>query len=158
MPTKWPGPMYEVRATFRAPLEFVYRWCTDYTPQDARFEGEEYQRRILRRTSHEVIYEDLADSGKGWFWSHHVVRLFPPNRWHSESVGSHRLYALDYRLTELPGHRTQLTLRARRRPYGVGEKNPAKPQWERSVAMSWKKFGRVLERDYRKASAKRARR
>ncbi len=150
MPRKWPGPSYEVRATFKAPLEFVYRWCTDYTPQDARLEGEKYTRRILRRTPREVIYEDLEETKQGWFWSRHVVRLLPPNRWHSDSVGSHRAYALDYRLTELPGNRTQLILKARRRPYGVGGKNPPKSEWEHSVAKSWKTFGRFLERDYQK--------
>lgn len=155
MPRKWPGPRYEVRATFGAPLEFVYHWCTDYTPQDARLEGERYQRRILRRASREVVYEDLEDTPQGWFWSRHLVRLFPPNRWHSDSVGSHRAISLDYRLTELPGNRTQLILKARRRPYGLGGKNPPKSKWERSVAKSWKKFGRILERDYQKTRSRR---
>jgi len=156
IPKRWPGPRYEVRAKFRAPLGFVYRWCTDYTPADGRFEGEEYSRRILRRTVREVVYEDLADTKEGWFWTRHVVRLLPPNRWHSDSVGSHRAYSLDYKLTKLPGDRTQLTLTARRSPYGIGGKNPPKSQWQRSVAKSWRAFGRALERDYRKARSKHA--
>jgi hypothetical protein len=157
MQSKWPSPSYEVHATFDAPLAFVYRWCTDYTPQDARLEGDDYERRILRRTSREVVYEDLVEGEDGWFWSHHVVRLSPPNHWHSDTVGSHRAYALDYWLKKLPGNRTELVLRARRRPYGVGGKNPPKAKWERSVAASWKKFGRELERDHKKAHAKRGR-
>jgi hypothetical protein len=156
MPKKWPGPRYQVRAKFRAPVSFVYRWCTDYTPGDARLEGEKFQRRILRRTEREVVYEDLEDTEDGWFWSRHVVRLLPPNRWHSDSVGSHRAYSLDYRLTKLPGDQTQLTLTARRSPYGVGGKNPSKSKWVRSVAKSWKSFGRFLERDYRNSRSKRA--
>jgi len=157
VPIRWPRPTYEVRAKFRAPLDFVYQWCTDYTPQDARYEQEKYQRRILRRNSREVIYEDLEETKQGWFWSRHVVRLHPPNRWHSDSVGSHRAFALDYKLTKLPGNRTQLTLKARRRPYGIGGKNPSKSQWERSVARSWRIFGRVLERDYDRSRGKRGR-
>jgi hypothetical protein len=147
----WPGPTYRVTATFGAPLEFVYRWCTDYTADDARHEGEQYERRILRRNSRQVVYEDLESSQDGWFWSRHVVQLTPPDRWHSDSVGSHRAYSLDYRLRRLPGDRTELTLTARRRPYGIGGKNPGKAKWERSVATSWKHFGRALERDYRKS-------
>ncbi len=154
MGSRWPGPTYEVTRTFRAPLEFVYTWCTDYTPDDARHEGEKYERQIIRRSPREVIYEDLEGSKDGWFWTRHVVRLLPPNRWHSDSVGSHRAYSLDYRLTRLPGNRTQLILRARRRPYGIGGKNPPKAAWERSVATSWKRFARVLERDYRKSSSR----
>jgi hypothetical protein len=157
MPQLWPGPSYEVRATFRAPLGFVYRWCTDYTPKDARYERDEYDRRILHRSPREVIYEDLYSTKQGWVWSRHVVRLFPPNRWHSDSVGSHRAASLDYRLSRLPGNRTQLTLKAHRRPYGIGAKNPPKSQWERYVAKSWKNFGQALEQEYKRVGSKRAR-
>ena len=110
MPKSWPNPKYEVRVTFDAPVEFVYRWCTDYTPQDARYEKDEYQRRILRRSPREVVYEDLSESKDGWFWSRHVVRLSPPNHWHSDTVGSHREYSLDYRLARLPGNRYSVDL------------------------------------------------
>jgi hypothetical protein len=149
----WPGPTYRVTATFRAPLEFVYRWCTDYTADDARHEGEHYERKVLERSSRQVMYEDLESSKDGWFWSRHVVRLAPPDRWHSDSVGSHRAISLEYRLRRLPGARTELTLTARRRPYGIGGKNPPKGKWERSVTNSWKLFARALEREYRKSRA-----
>jgi hypothetical protein len=150
----WPRPTYQVRAEFRAPLEFVYRWCTDYTATDARYEGEGYQRRILQRSRRTVVYEDLDEIQRGWYWSRHVVRLMPPDRWHSDSVGSHREIALDYRLSRLPGGRTRLVLTGRRRPYGVGGKNPPKAEWERSVGEAWVKFGRALERDFRKSRAR----
>ena len=153
MATRWPGPTYVVKAEFRAPLEFVYEWCTDYTPKDAQYELEHYDRKILRKTPKEVVYEDLEDSRDGWFWSRHVVRLHPPNRWHSDTIGSHRAFSLEYRLSKLPGNRTRLVLTARRRPYGVGGKNPPKASWERMIGISWKRFARSLERDYRKAGS-----
>lgn len=156
MPTKWPGPTYVVRATFRAPLAFVYRWCTDFTPHDARLERDEYERKIIRRTPREVVYEDLWESKDGWVWSRHEVRLRPPNRWHSDTVGSHRAMSLDYALSKLAGNRTRLTLTARRRPYGIGGKNPARSQWEAPITKSWRNFGRALEKDYRKEKAKRS--
>jgi len=151
MTRTWPRPTYTVTAEFRAPLEFVYRWCTDYTPEDASYESEAYRRRILERSSRRVVYEDLEETKEGWLWARHVVRLMPPARWHSDSVGSHREISLDYRLTRLPGGRTRLTLTAHRSPSGVGRKNPAKTAWERSVAQTWKRFGRFLERDFRRA-------
>jgi len=150
MTPRWPAPTYEVRCEFDAPLEFVYRWCTDYTPEDARYESEEYERRILRRSRGEVVYEDLEETARGWVWSRHVVRLMPPSRWHSDSVGSHRSASLDYRLSRLPGGRTRLVLKVRRRPTPIGGKNPSKSQWERYVSLSWARFRRALERDYRK--------
>lgn len=141
---------YRIRTEFHAPLEFVFRWCTDFTPEDAKLEAESYQRRILRRSKRLVIYEDLEDSPQGWVWARHVVRLQPPDRWHSDSTGSHRAIRLDYRLSRLPGDRTQLVLTARRRPAGVGGKNPSRSHWERTVGGSWTKLGKSLEEDYRK--------
>lgn len=154
MARSWPRPTYRVEAEFRAPVEFVYRWCTDYTADDAAYEGEAYERRILHRSRRAVVYEDLEDTPEGWSWSRHVVRLTPPDRWHSDSVGSHREIALDYRLMRLPGGRTRLVLTAHRSPCGVGGRNPPKAEWERSVGKIWMRFGRALERDYRKSQVK----
>jgi len=154
LPKRWPGPRYQVKVRFDAPLNFVYGWCTDYTPNDARLEGERFERRILRRSPRQVVYEDLEEMDGGWFWTRHYVRLQPPHRWHSDTVGSHRAYLLDYTLSKLPGDRTELTLTARRSPYGVGGPNPPKIEWERSVRKSWISFRRHLEKDYRSARSK----
>lgn len=155
MPKRWPGPSYEVRSTFRAPLPFVYRWCTDYTPSDARYSLEGYDRRIIRRGRREVIFEDLYDTRQGWIWIRRVVRLLPPDRWHADSVGSDRVLSVDYRLSRLSGNCTVLTIRARRRPHGIGRKNPSKLLWERSVSANWARFGRALEHDFKKSGSKR---
>lgn len=148
MPKRGPTARYEVRATFRAPLAFVYRWCTDFTSEDSRLAGERYVRRVLHRSSRLVVMEDLYDTRQGWTWLRRVVRLSPATHWHADSLGSDRAISVDYRLSKLPGDRTQLTIRARRRPYGIGTKNPSKSTWERSVGAHWDRFGRALERDY----------
>jgi hypothetical protein len=106
----WPSPRYEVESVFHAPLPFVYRWCTNFTPKDARYSREGYARRILRRSLGEVIFEDLYDTKAGWIWIRRVVRLLPPAGWHADSVGSDRALSLDYRLSKLPGERTLLTI------------------------------------------------
>ncbi|MCI4332384.1 MAG: hypothetical protein L3K01_01435 [Thermoplasmata archaeon] len=155
MSKRVPVARYQVRATFRAPLEFAYRWCTDYTSKDSRYSGEGYRRRILRRSTRSVVLEDLYDTGTGWIWLRRVIRLDPPNGWHAESVGSDRAISVDYRLSKLPGDRTLLTIRARRRPDGVGIRNPAKSAWERSVAANWARFGRALEREYARGRPRR---
>jgi len=148
MTKRWPSPKYEVRTTIHAPFPFVYRWCTDYTPEDARYSGEGYERRILRRSDREVIFEDLYDTKEGWIWIRRAVRLLPPAGWHADSVGSDRALSVDYRLSRLSGHSTLLTIRARRRPYGIGGKNPPKSRWERKVGLNWAKFGGGLEGDF----------
>lgn len=152
-----PVALYLVRATFRAPLEFVYGWCTDYTANDSSLSKEGYIRRILRRSPRTVVLEDLYDTREGWTWLRRVIRLTPPDRWYADSIGSDRAISVGYRLSTLPGGRTQLTIRARRRPYGVGTKNPAKSTWERSITANWTRFGRALERDYERTRSRRNR-
>ena len=148
MPKDGPSRRYEVRSTFRAPLSYVFRWCTHYTSKDGQYSGEGYQRRILSRSGRRVTFEDLFDTKQGWIWVHRTVRLQPPDRWHADSVGSDRILSVDYRLSSLPGDRTRLLIVARRRPYGIGQANPPITEWQRRVAGNWERLGRVLERDY----------
>jgi hypothetical protein len=142
--------VYEIRTTFRAPLRYVYRWCTDYTPNDARLEKDEYDRKIVKRGARTVVYEDLYESPAGWMWSHQEVTLHPPDRWHAESTGSHRTWSLDYTLRPLPNGRTELTLRGTRRPTALGEPNPPAARMERDLRRAWANFGHSLEKDFRK--------
>jgi hypothetical protein len=148
VPKPSPEARYEVGATLQAPLEFVFRWSTDYTPKDSRYSGEGFERRILRRSARRVEFEDLYDTPTGWIWIRRVVRLWPPDHWRADSMGNDRILSVDYRLSELPGDRTQLTIRARRRPFGIGRRNPPKATWERSVSAGWAGYGRALQRDY----------
>ena len=148
---------YEVRSTFQVPLPFAFRWCTDYTPRDARYSAERYDRRILRRSGREVVFEDLYDTKQGWIWIRRAVRLLPPARWHADSVGSDRTLSVEYRLSKLSANRTLLTIRARRRPYGIGVRNPSRSSWESSVAANWSRFGRAMERDYERSRSARRR-
>lgn len=141
--------VYEIRAEFRAPLGFVFDWCTDYTPGDAPLEKEDYTRKVVSRRARQVVYEDLYDTPKGWMWSRHTVTLQPPDRWHSESLGSHREWSLDYQLRSLPDGRTELMLRGERRPTSLGPKNPPKARLEKELQTGWAHFGKALERDYR---------
>jgi hypothetical protein len=147
----WPGPEFHVQAEFRAPISYVFAWCTDFDPADARREKDRYSRKVIERSRRRVVFEDLADWDGGWYWARHVVTLRPPDRWHSESVGSHREATLDYVLTPLPGERTRLDLRWRRRPTALGKSHVSKRAVEKSTAHAWRNFARSLEKDYRKS-------
>jgi len=154
---KWPGPEYHVQTVFRAPLAYVFSWCTDYDPDDARRERDHYARRIIRRAGRRVVFEDLADSGGGWSWSRFTVSLLPPDHWHCESVGSHRDLTLDYHLTPLPGDRTRLDLRWKRRRTALGEGRLSKRTVERATTAGWRHFAHELEKDYRRSRTGRGR-
>jgi hypothetical protein len=145
----WPGPEYHVTAVFRAPLPYVFSWCTDYGPHDDRLEKDEYARQIIERTPRRVVFEDLYDTGRGWSWARHVVRLRPPDRWHSDSIGTHRIATLDYVLTPLPRGRTRLDLRWRRKRTALSKEKRSKRAIEKSTTQAWRNFARELEKDYR---------
>ena len=152
--SSWPTPEYVIRQTFRAPLKFVYTWCTDFRPDDARLEGESYARRILSRKARRVVYEDVEPDDSGWFWARTDVRLLPPDRWQMESIGNRRHSRAEYRLTKLPDGRTSLELRLRRRASIVPAKRLSKPAREATLSRAWRSFARSLEAEFRRTGAK----
>ena len=154
---RWPGPEYHVKAVFRAPLPYVFSWCTDFDPHDDRREKDRYTRKIIERTPRRVVFEDLVDSDQGWNWARHVVTLHPPNHWHSESVGTHRTSTIDYVLTRLRGDRTRLDLRWKRRRTALSTSKRSKRVTEKSGTDAWRHFARELEKDYRKSLSQRRR-
>lgn len=137
----------------RAPLSFVYRWCTDYTPGDGKCGGEDntihLKRRIIEDKHGRVVFENLFDVGRGWGWERHIVTLLPPNRWHSAGRGNYQESVLDYRLRPLSGDRTRFTIRWKSRPMGRSEgSRPSAASIEGYVEKLWKRRARALERAY----------
>ncbi len=152
----WPPPEYRMRTTINAPLDFVYRWCTDYRSDDARRAGEKYNRRVIARTRQRVLFEDLWWEPDGWRWRRSDVTLLPPDRWHADSIGNGRTASIEYRLTDLPRERTQLEIRMRRRPGLRSTENPPKAHLERELRVMWRHFGSALETDYRRGRRRRS--
>jgi len=146
---RWPPPEYRFECEFDAPRAFVFRWCTDYRPDDGRLAGERYDRRVLRRSRSEVVFEDLWWEQDGWRWRHNRVRLYPATRWHAESTANFRTASIDYRLVDLPGGRTRLVFRMRRRPTELYPEQPTAGAMRRELTQMWARYGRQLARDYR---------
>ena len=143
----------QIRVKFRAPLPFVFGWCTDYGAGDAKLERGTYTRRVLSRSDHQVVYEDLDSTPAGWRWMHWTVRLRPPDAWHGEAVGNYRNWVTDYRLRETSDGGTELTLTGTRTPTGLGVGGPSvrRAEVEKMIGDDWKRFSRALESDYRKS-------
>ncbi len=147
-----PGPEFHVQVTLPVPLDFAYRWCTDFRPTDAALEGEAYERRILSRTKRRVVFEDLEWMPVGWDWARYEVDLQPPDAWHMQRTGNHAHIVGDYRLTALPGQKTRFELWWRRRPALVEYFRMPKKERERTTVVAWKRFARAMGKDYRKAA------
>jgi len=145
------GPVatYEIKRVFRAPLDFAFVWCTDYTSADRKLQGENGFRQILRKTPRTAVYEDLTETPEGWMWSRQTVTMHPPNRWTAIAVGNYRTWDLVYTLRELTDGNTEFTMHGRRRATPLGGKNPPKAVLEKELDTMWRNLGRALERDYR---------
>jgi hypothetical protein len=143
--------VYEIKRVFRAPIGFAYDWCTDYTPNDRKLEGDPGSRRIIRKTRRTAVYEDLNETPHGWMWSRQTITLQPPNRWYGIADGNYRRWKLNYSLRELSGGRTEFTMHGERRATPLGVKNPPKAEMEKELKVMWRNLGRALERDYRKS-------
>jgi hypothetical protein len=150
--------VYEIRRTFNVPLDFAYRWCTDFTAHDGRLSKEGNSRQILRRSSRLVVYEDLYPSPDGWMWSRQTVTLRPPNQWTAVADGNYRRWELVYTLRSLDENRTEFTLRGERRPQFMSQKNPSHRQMEGELHHMWKNFGTAMEKDFRASQRRRRQR
>jgi hypothetical protein len=149
--------VYQIKRTFRAPLDFAYKWCTDFTEADRKLQGEVGSRQILRKTSRGAVYEDLTPTPEGWMWSRQTVTFHPPNEWRAVAKGNYRTWNLVYSLRELPNGRSEFTMRGKRRPTPLGVKNPSKAVLEKELHTMWRNLGNALERDYRRTRSKKSR-
>ncbi|MCI4360619.1 MAG: hypothetical protein L3J91_02860 [Thermoplasmata archaeon] len=147
----FPVSVYEIRMTFRVPLEFAYRWCTDYSAEDRKLEGEKGSRQIIDRRARTVVYEDLDATPHGWMWSRQTVTLRPPDRWHAEALGNYRTWSLDYRLRALPDGQTEFRMVGRRRATPLGVRNPQKQVLQKELLDMWGHLARAMEQEYRRS-------
>ncbi len=148
----------QLNVVFRAPLPFVFSWCTDYSPIDAKLAKRDHIRKIIERTPRRVIFEDLEEMKDGWSWRRATVSLHPPNRWHLDDTGNRRDLKADYVLSSLRGNRTRLRLRWKVWPKTAASSKLSRAERERSAASMWRKFAAALEKDYRRAHKHRTRR
>jgi hypothetical protein len=145
----WSKVLYRVRASFPAPLDFVYGWCTDFSPHDSAITGEKYRRRVLERTPSRVVFEDLATTPAGWSWLRNVVDLRPPDRWHLHAVGNSLDAKADYQLISRSANESELRMTWRLRPGILGGTIPPKPSIEASLRQVWRTYSMALGKDFR---------
>jgi hypothetical protein len=146
-----PGPTFRMRVTLHAPRAFVYSWCTEFSPDDPKLEGESYDRRLVERRRGRVIFEDLEWTPDGWNLQRTVVNLRPPDRWSTVVTSSRVDVQAEYVLTPVRAGGTRLEITWRRRPKGRGGPRLSKARRERSALASWRRFSRALSADYRRS-------
>ena len=94
-----------------APQRFVFGWCTDFSEDDPKLTGSNFERRILSRTKAKCVFVDLfPGQGGRQNVAVNVVALKPPNKWRLDLYGDPHNASLDFKLTKLARNRTRLDI------------------------------------------------
>ena len=143
-----------VSKAIKAPLGFVYDWCTDYRENDWDIFGGNTREKILLKNKHRVVYvQNYKKQGEPKSVVE-VVTLHPPKAWHLDSIGDDSGEVCDYTLTSLGPQKTRLELKYRV-DYNVG-KAPTEAQIVALTHRVWDKFIPLLERDYARKKRQRS--
>ncbi len=137
---------YKCSKIIRAPLGFVYDWCTDFRNDDPAMTGSKSSRRILEKSKERVVYSvDYKDQRKKGHVS--VVTLKPPSAWHLDTAGNEKdTEVADYRLTKIGEEVTRLDILFRETFAAM--RAPTRGQLSDHVSELWDKYIVYLEREY----------
>ncbi len=131
-----------------APLRYVYDWCTDFRPDDAKLARSEQRHRVVRVSPQRLVRVKVASKGaKNPVMNVEVVRLRPPNAWHKDTIGEEDLDSMDYKLTALGPSKTRVSLVMVER--WMVPKFPKRADWLRSSNNYWDKLVLAIEERYR---------
>lgn len=152
------GVYVEVSHDLRAPLEFAYRWCTNYRSDDLTLPNKRW---VLERAQDHVLFEDFNENNPdGFEWRRLFAELHPPDRWRVECRGNRLEGSIWYSLAPGRPGRTRLTIRGVARYLEPGTRKSIPPSRGMSsklggyLRQNWENFGPELERDYRRSIRK----
>jgi hypothetical protein len=137
---------FRVSKVIRAPLAFVYEWCTDFRESDARITGSKVKRKILLKTPRLVIYVSSYKSRGKPMVGVNIVSLHPPKRWHLDFLGDEDDETGQYRLTKLGPRKTRLDMSFTEHYKIRGA--PTKAQDMKHTGDIWDKYVSALDSEY----------
>lgn len=138
---------YKVSKTFKAPMDFVFQWCTDFREDDGTMTGSKAKRTFLEKTDKRVVWiTDYKEKGKSREGVR-VVWLHPPDSWYLDTCGDGREVG-EYTLSQKGKNKTRLDMKFHV-TFDSKDEIEDKKKWEEDVAEEWDTFGEHLEKDYK---------
>lgn len=138
---------YKVSVTFNAPIDFVFKWCTDFREDDGKMTGSKTKRHFLERTKKRIIWVVSYNEGGEPKEGVRVVRLMPPDAWHFDTCGDSR-EAGDYKLVSLSKNKTRLDL-VFNVTYDNRKDVESRDTWQKETKDLWAVYSKYLEKDYK---------
>jgi hypothetical protein len=137
------------RKRIRAPIDFVFRWCTDYRDDDDSITDSIYHYRVkvVLREPHRVV-RVITVPGKDLNRSTDVeiIRLRPPNRWQLTKLSWTDDETGSYVLTDQGSRGTLLEMRFRR-TWKVGLP-PNAARYRALFSRVWDRYVEVMETEH----------
>jgi hypothetical protein len=138
---------YRLDKTIKAPIQFVFDWCTDFREDDYKLTDSGFRRTMYSRGGNKVVYVDEERVRGEILKSKSEVTLFPPDRWVLHNVGDELDEDGEYTLEAVDGKTTAL-----RMVFNVRHKLepiPTVAKWDKDSNEFWDKLIVALEKEYR---------
>jgi hypothetical protein len=143
---------YNVSKTFKAPLAFVFDWCTDFREDDGKMTGSKAKMTFLEKTDKRMVWVvDYKEKGKAKEGIR-VVWLHPPDSWSLDTCGDGKELG-EYKLKEKGNGKTRLDMEFRL-TYDNKADVEDKKTWEKETEEFWDVLGQFLEKDYNESLRK----
>lgn len=139
-----------VSQEIEAPLKYVYEWSTDYRPDDWRLSTRRPRPRfhVVKVSPQKVVrIRVVPDPARDPDIAVDVVRLSPPDAWHTDQIDAADLMAIDYRLERLGAKRTRIKLLVTER--WLFAKHPTRAELTQRVQATWNRLALLIEARYR---------
>jgi hypothetical protein len=142
---------YRFSKLVRAPLPFVFRWCTDYRDDDDRLTDSiyHYQAKIvLREPSRIVRLISVPGTDRNRSTDVEIITLRPPNRWHLAKFSVSDDQIGNYLLTSRGPRLTLLEIRFRQK-WKI-RRLPDRRRYQALFNRVWDRYVEVMETEFRR--------
>jgi len=133
-----------------APLRYVYGWCTDYRSDDwILSQRRPHPRfRVVKLSPRRLLRIRLTPTpSKDPDVAVDLIRLSPPDAWHTDQIDEEDRESVDYQLTALGKTRTRIDLLVTERWVVPG--HLSRPETLRRVQGAWDRYAAQVETRFR---------
>jgi hypothetical protein len=143
------------RKQIRAPLRFVYRWCTDFRNDDDRITDSIYSYKakvVLREASRTVRVITVPGKDPNRCTDVEIIALRPPIGWDLTKLSWTDDEIGHYHLTASSANSTLLEMRFRRT--WKADRSPSLSRYKALFNEVWDRYVEVIESEWRRRSSR----
>ena len=129
------------------PARFAYDWLTDYRQDDGKFSSSRPKYRVVKVSDDRIVRIRIVKRKTGSVGvAVDLIRLHPPNAWHTDQIDETDLAAVDYKVTPLGPKRTRIELFILER--WMTRQFPSPAEYRKSTSEYWDHLVAGLEKRY----------